>query len=324
MTFVPFLISQRESGQWEDCTWTSGVMLGNFMCGRNRYPPTRAEYESLRAASGEPRELEGDGSSIMPNLYDGMTARYGMVGIVLDSWTEVEREFVRVPGTAVAIQGMNAKLGAARITSFAGAHCILVVNDDGVLRALNPLAIEGSAPITISAATLRAYFTALPGARAMLGYEREQERRNPMLRFSLERWSIAAGTNVYEFPDGPRISTYSVPKQITTIGLPMDRVKDSTPFLTGGWRAVLVSTSAIDGEKRQKIGFVRREDLTPVPTGSAWDAAVLAALADPSFSQSPPPVVTIPDPEALLAAQGEGFIKGRDAAAAAAAAVQPR
>lgn len=162
--YIPVLVSEREPRPpWTDCTWCSGVMLANGAAGTTWYPPTRAEYEALRAASGDLI-----GGSTITDLTRGMLTRYGWAGRVVDTWTQI----CTVPiGTVLAIQGSMGAIGAHYRrwdSSFTGAHCAAVVRTgQDSWWWLDPLAPAGYPGEPIPLLTLRAYFTGLAGAEAM-------------------------------------------------------------------------------------------------------------------------------------------------------------
>lgn len=315
--FIPYLVSERESGGWEDCTWASGVMLGNAFVAANVHPATRAEYQGLRAATGylhaEPIEGEKKGGNI-DDLIVGMRNRYKVGGykvtdisVLMDNWR---------PGMSGAVQGMNGSLPvkARGGSSFTGAHCIFAVRRlDGQTVALNPLQANGTAPVPITMTELANFFKALPGAGALIGGAGQEIRRNPMNTFNLERWKIPAGHPIHEYPGGPKISSYAVADEITTIGDPMDRVADGSAYRIAGWKAIIINTAAIDNVKQRKTCYIPTVGLVAVASDPSWDARVYAMIDNPSATFDP----TI-DPAKLKAE----FNRGVDAANAKLAGIE--
>lgn len=278
MTLALKLVSEREPGSaWEDCVWCTGVMLGNVMVGENRYPATRDEYEGLRFAATGVREAEGDGSNYR-ELARGMLARYKLIVRRGSGWAAAMDQ---IPiGSWGAFQGLYSKLpGRLRITTFTGGHSMAAERKSETAWDLyDPLALNGSAPRSISTSELRAYYEGLTGGEWIAAYEREAWRA-PMIVFNVERFRVPKGTPVYENPNGVRVTVFSADAVVTSIGVPNDHSADGVDY---SWRAILVTTGALDKISRTKIAFVKRPALS-VPTAPEWDAAVAKALADPEF-----------------------------------------
>src|SRR4051812_45753611 len=107
--YRPSLVSEREPGGYEDCTWASAVMLDNAHHGWQDRPATRAEYEALRVAGGDgPAEKPGDGSNQQQaelgilRRYEWDAVRYGVPG------TQRSFEYVwdrLLPGMGASLQG---------------------------------------------------------------------------------------------------------------------------------------------------------------------------------------------------------------------------
>jgi len=317
VTFSLILVSEREpDGSWEDCVWASGVMIANVMVGENRYPATRAEYESLRYAGTGVREASGDGSNYPDELVPAMLKRYRLSVRCGVGWAEGLDEMP--VGSWGAWQGKYSKLpGRLRLTGFTGGHSFVVKRDRSTSCLLyDPLSTTGAAPSRITLDELRAYYSALPGAHWIAAYEREAWRQ-PMIVYSLERWKVPVGTAVYETPNGAIVTRYSGASEVTTIGYPNDRSADGRDY---GWRAVLVTTKALDQISGLKIAFIRRPTGDPISTSPTWDAAVKKVLFDPTFTGSQVIDATTAQIEA---AKDQGFVEGRDAAVAAGSKVQP-
>jgi hypothetical protein len=64
----------------------------------------------------------------------------------------------------------------------------------------------------------------------------------------------------------------------------MDRVDDSTPYVIGGWRAILVNSIAVDGTKAPKIAAIKTDALTAETSPGAWDDNLWKLLTDPSIT----------------------------------------
>jgi len=274
------LVSERESSAWEDCVWATGVMLANVLVGENRYPATRAEVEGLRWSATGVREAEGDGSNF-GELEDGLRIRYNLAPVRRGSgWSRLLEEWP--VGSYAGIQGRYGALPSRlRVTGFLGGHAF-VAKRISLTEALvyDPLTAPGGSPRRATLEELRRYYEDLSGGEWIAAYEREAWRI-PMIAFGLERWSVPAGAPVFENPGGLQVTKFSKAVTVTSIGVPLDRSPDGVNY---AWRAVLVVSAALDGTLRMKIGFVRRTDLTAVATPAAWDAAVLKALLDPTFT----------------------------------------
>jgi hypothetical protein len=284
------LVSEREpTGSWEDCAWATGVMLGNWMEGYNKYPANQTNYENLRYAATGVREAEGDGSNY-DEVLRGVERLYGLEPLLLHSanygWDYILRHWPIHYGGGV--QGRNGSLPSTlRYTSFTGGHSIFTVRrTDELFDAYNPLAPAGSNPRSITADQLGVYFRALPGAAVLLGGEGEKHWKDRMFKLSQERWVIKPGAAVYEAPD-PRSAVVShYPRttgyEINTLGEPLDRSNNGVDY---EWRACIIATVAFTGEKTDKIGWIRRSDLlTLKSTPSAWDETVRQVLRHPEFT----------------------------------------
>ena len=308
LLFVPKLCSEREAdGSWEDCTWAGGVMLANFLLGKSAKPSTRTEYEALRKAGTGTAEIDGKGNSI-DDLIRGMENRYGFSGTKIETWAEYETWPV---GSGFSVQGLYGKLPSRlRRTGFTGAHNVFVIkdtNDDGHVW-MDPLGISGESFRRITTAELKAFFTSLPGARMLAGRQGDPYRSTGMIKMNTQRWSAPKGEPIYEFPNGPKVTSMAEAKTVTTIGYFMDRLKDTTPFVIGGWRAILVNSVAIDGAKAPKIAAIKTGNLKAVASPPGWDAEVWKLLTDPTLTvdvPAPPPVVPV-DSAALTKAFNEG------------------
>lgn len=285
-SFVPYLVSEREVNGWEDCTWASGVMWANAARNANVSPATRAEYEGLRAATGylhaEPVAGEKKGGSI-DDLVIGIRNRYDLGGQKVTSWGSFMEQWR--PGAIAVLQGMNGKLpsGARGGSTYTGPHAIFCEwkTSTGSTIVLNPLAANGSRQVAVEVSALKTFFEALPGAAALMGFVGQEMRKNPMNTWSLERWKVNAGHPIYEYPGGPQVTSVKDTREITTIGIPMDRVKDGTPYLVGGWRTAIMSTRALDGTLARKQVYLKTSGLTKVATDPGWDDRVLATILDP-------------------------------------------
>jgi hypothetical protein len=282
VTFIPEICSEREpDSSWEDCTWATGVMLANFMLGEERIPTTRDEYESLRFDATGVREGHGDGSNY-GELETGLRRRYHFPVVRRGNGWEAALEAAPV-GSAIALQVKYGALVAhLRITGFLGTHSFLWIRDQpdsGLL--LDPLAVKGSAPRRATNAEIKAAFIAL-GWEWIAAHEREAYD-DTMFTLSLDRWKVPAGLGIFDAPNGTQVSKFSKPATVTTVGIPNGHTADG--IIHGGWRAVLVSTGALDGKLAPKVCYVKMggTGTSRIATDAAWDATVLKALSDPTF-----------------------------------------
>lgn len=295
--FEPTLVSEREAdGSWEDCTWASGVMLANSVEGADKYPGTRREYESLRVAGGEEeREGDGDGSHY-GQLEVGLAKRYELYPFVLSGAGAVQAIPV---GAAAAVQGLVLELPPRlQITGFRGAHSVFVIRRSfDVFLWFDPLRAKGAKPVLASLREVQKYFEALRGAKILAAFTGQKSWRDVMIRLDFARFKAVQDAPVYEapYPGLPRVALLSKGREVTSIGVPMDRsTADGTPFLSQSWRAITLVTGAIDGKIAQKVVFVEKEHLERVATSDAWDQALLQALVDPTFRG--PVEIPVPDP----------------------------
>jgi hypothetical protein len=174
--FIPAQCSEREAGQWEDCTWATGVMLNNAAHGANVAPSTRTEYEALRVAGGDgPAENSGNGSN-HAQLVAGISHRYhwtptriGPPGAPKPSWQTVLSHLDQ-PGDCAALQG---SMGVWSPSShwrrwdvpFHGAHDVYVQRIDAQPRLwwMNPQAPNSYAGEWIPLNEARRYYDGFTG-----------------------------------------------------------------------------------------------------------------------------------------------------------------
>ena len=290
-------VSEREAGAWLDCVPSSGVEFARAGSDDRTIPATNAEREALRAAMGLPPIHQG---ATLAQLSTGLQARYGFTQqrLVRD-WPTVAAHLGRA-GTVAVITG---KYGTLPIRyrrwdpGFTGAHAVAVYGNGGTAPWwCDPLAPKGTyrgEPIAMS--TLHAYYEGYDGAGALLADIGELSRGNMAVFYNLSRWMVPAGRSFYESPNGAKIGTFSAAMTITALGPPLDH---STDGIDTEWRACFVPTGAMTGTQAMKLVYVRKVDLTNVPTEEAWDAYALSVLLDPSAR--PPAPDTTPYSQADL------------------------
>jgi hypothetical protein len=299
--WVPPVCTERETGGFEDCTWATGVMAGNFVAQEMKHPHTRWEYEGLRVDGGEQgREGNGDGSNY-GQLATGLRKRYGIEADLVSGSDAVDMIPV---GAGAGVQGLYSALPARlRVTAFTGGHSVLAVRRSLAEFAwLDPLKPNLANAVVASLEEVRKYFRALGGAQVLLVYPHMTEWRNRMIKINFQRYKAVTDTPVHEAPSAlsPKVTKIGAGREFTSVGVPMDRSTDKTPFLASGWRAVLVSTGAVDSTLAPKIAYVQTGTLTGVGSSGDWDAALLKALGDIAFRGETTVEVPVQDP-ALVA-----------------------
>lgn len=137
--YRPPLVSEREPGGYEDCTWASAVMLNNAHHGTEDRPSTRREYQALRVAGGDgPAENPGDGSN-QEQAATGIRRRYGWapmrIGVpgVARSFDYLWQLLDR--GWGASVQGFMGAFPPGHHLrrhdpSFRGAHCVYLQRED--------------------------------------------------------------------------------------------------------------------------------------------------------------------------------------------------
>lgn len=158
-------ISEREpDGSWEDCTWDSGLEWYR-LCYDAGVPATHTEAQLLRKASGEPPT----GGSNLGNLADGIRRRYGkVIPARISGFSNLKAALTK--NKAAVIQGSMKAFGPAHRLSkwqrnFDGAHAVLLINDNGVLRWCDPEAPKGedSVPVVVTWDEVKAFVNAFAG-----------------------------------------------------------------------------------------------------------------------------------------------------------------
>jgi hypothetical protein len=281
MTYRPPQCTEREpDGSWEDCTWASGIDLGNAAYGSTKYPPTQAEYEALRKASGDSMT----GGSNLRDLMNGMMNRWGWTGGLLIRPTFSQVWSSLKPGTGMALQG---SMGPAALlhyrrwdTNFRGGHCVYVQresNDDRVFW-MNPQAPTTYAGEWMDKATLATYFNGLSGAEAMhvaIG------SRKPLPDTDTE--TNMAQINDTDTSPAPKLVDLGIGVQIYALANPPEpKVKVASggtgiysPFASGNYRAVVFSVGGV-----RQLGLVQTADCKNIrPLATDCTAAVTAEHA---------------------------------------------
>ena len=205
-----------------------------------------------------------------------------------NGWADLKAK--RAEGRAVVIQGEGNVPGTE---SFDGGHacCIgLETNSDGKWLWGDPLA-SGWQWVTESsirdwaenlssgiyfAVTKVAPKNAPSGGHAM------------SIVYRPERWSIPEGTDFYVSPGGAKIGDFSKAMTVTTLGPALD--PNDSDGIDFSYRAVLVTTSAVDGASSRKIVWIARPAGDPVDNGTAeWDDSMWALAQDTSGRWPCPP-----------------------------------
>jgi len=273
--FVPSIVSEREAGQWEDCVPCSGVMLENALRGADVHPATRAEYEGLRRDATGVAEASGDGMKLA-ELGTGLNRRYSRESRRGGGWPSL---LAATPvGTATVVQGSTSGFPARLQEQGPGiAHCVLFARDrdlSGLI--LDPLKPNGAAPERATLDELRAFHETLPGSEWLVG----TYRRIPSMAISIRRQlgDVAIDAAFYDVPGGERVGKFSRAQTVEVVGVPMDQSPDR---LNLGWRAVEVTTQAIDGRMAEKVVYLPTEAIAnlrdPLPdTSGDAEAARLA------------------------------------------------
>jgi hypothetical protein len=228
--YVPTLCSEREpDGTFEDCAWASGVTLANAAEG-DEHPPTQAEYQALRAISGD----DPVGSSSLTALKLGMDRRYGYHGIEIRGALAV----TTVPvGTAVLMFGPYGALPdhfRRWDLKYTDGHVAVGLRTSAVRWWwLDPLATRGYPGEAIPAAAIARFVGATGGAlKLTIG------GRTMQIEHKIERWTLDGG-----------------PGKITTLGAPY------LPDGTVDYKRRLAITSGLGGLNR-RLEFIARSRLT--------------------------------------------------------------
>lgn len=156
-------VSERESGIWTDCMWTSAVEFARAV-GQD-VPATLAEAHTLRAASGDM-----EGGSSQADVVRGMLKRYGWQGSVRAN-TNLNPKTYLVPGTVAVVQGSMGKFPTGSHfrrydPSFTGGHgvCVFRLDTNDRVWWCDPLApTVGYSGEWMSFADLRLFMSGSPG-----------------------------------------------------------------------------------------------------------------------------------------------------------------
>lgn len=167
--YHPAQVTERESdGSWEDCVWTTGVMIQNAAHAATVAPTSRAEYEALRVDGGDgPAEHTNDGSNYI-QLVHGMLGRYGWAPTLGTGrqWATVQA-ILAAPGTAMGIQGSLRTLSTHLRRWDPGStvsHSVFVENDGNGLWWMNPLAPASYPGEYVSWADVQHFYEGLDNA----------------------------------------------------------------------------------------------------------------------------------------------------------------
>lgn len=276
-----------DDARWEDCLWVAAVEYA-VACG-HPVVATHAEAEALRAASGD----SVTGGSNLGDLTKGMQARYGWSGP--KEWGFQAAWQALIPGTAAVATGSMGNFPAGHRLrrwdpDFASGHAVMVMRLDGSDQAWW---CDGLAPAGtyqgewVTRGELAQFMGSGTTWGVMVGAIQGRARRDNevAILYDLQRWKVPQGTPFYDAPGGDQVSTFSVGATVTTLGTPMDRTRDGTPFRNDAWRAALVSTRAIDGVTARKVVYIRTPPAAAqVPTDATWDATALKSLLDPTWT----------------------------------------
>lgn len=274
--FVPALVSEREAGAWEDCVWASGVMFANGVSGADVHPATRREYEALRFAGTGVAEGNGDGSNLR-ELSVGLEARYGITAVRRGGgWPDL---LARAPiGSYVVLQGSVAGLPRRlQVTAYRGPHCVAWARTGSLKGAwLDPLNPNGTPAVDATLDEARSFYETLPGAEWLVGTQRRITAMAIQVRPELV--DVLAETPFYDAPGGTNVGRFvELTPGIHQVGVPMDGSPDK---LNLGWRAIVVTTRAIDDRLTDKIVYVttaRLINARPDPGGAADPVAIATA-----------------------------------------------
>ena len=289
-------VTEREPGPWRDCLFAA--ILEWLRAGLNdrTIPATVAQKEALRAAVGLPDDHPG------ATLEQGIWAAERLFGPlggwrIIRDWPSLRDHLTTATGVAVVTGRMGALSSHWRRwdPGFAGGHATTLYGHAATSPTwCDPLAPKGTyhgEPMPL--ATLKAYFDGLPGA--LLADVGGLRRLVMAILFELERWSIPAGTPIFDVPDGAELFRLAEPHAMTTLGIPLDRSTDASPGRNYGWRALLLNTKALDGMTGRKVAYIRKPVAGPIATPPEWDAFVWSALGNPnSWKPAAPPPDTTP------------------------------
>lgn len=239
---------------WSNCTMVAAALAYAYE-GKKQSGPQGGDFRHNQ-----------DDMSGGTDLYDAKTAwqRYGGAVLNIQSgagWAAVER--AHGDGLAIVVQGEGNVPGAE---GFDGSHACCIgceTNSDGKWLWGDPLA-DGwqwatSSSIREWAQALNYNILFAVGNTPISGGGSE-DVANAVIQERNQIGDVAQGVDFYEAPGGARIGEMSKAfSGLKIIGVPMDASAD---HLNLGWRAVVVSTGAIDGVQANKVVYIMTEQIT--------------------------------------------------------------
>lgn len=237
---------QADDAKWEDCLWASAIEWVR-LTHDDSIPPTLAEAELLRDASGEPPT----GGSSADDVARGLRVRYGLTKATIGGFSNLWSN-LNVGVAALAVGSMGAFPAGHRLRrwypSFNGGHGVLVIRLDEQDRVwwCDPLAPDtGYNGEWAAKAELAAYVNHMPG-RHIVGPLRESIMQPlPVSDAKAYTLTVRADAQLY-LPDmTPKVKMSAAAKVLSPFGATVNGVSHRAVIVTTGGvtQLLLVQTS---------------------------------------------------------------------------------
>lgn len=277
------------AGDVDDCWVVATIHAARRSLGAQMLMPTVPEF---RAAAGNPDDPNASDGGTLTQIMEAVPKLWPQLGVRrYGSRDTADFESYLRHGWTASLAVLSSGLPLSMQHGFKGSHQVSVFYVDGAYWLMNPLQRSGDAPHRIE------FDQIIQAARQFgLGYilaalfPPASEVTSMAFVINFQRFSVKADTPFYETPGGARIGAISNDSTVTGFGVPLDRSTDASPGRNMAWRAVMVSTGAMDKTVARKVVYFRTQDLTEISTSSSWDNQLVALLSNPTLTVADPEV----------------------------------
>jgi hypothetical protein len=275
-------VTEREAGKWTDCTVASFLEILRLALPNGRsIPTTIVEVHRFRAAAG-PLPTEG---TTIPDLIPAAKTLYGLTDAMYTLTTDwaVAKEAILDPCAVAVVQGlMGAVSSLCRWDDFTGAHAVAKHDSLVWCDPLAPAGVGYTGEI-VGIGTWQAFFSGLPGARALI------------MRASGGQGMIAAGGITITSSKQARVSVVTpILKEPGGEAIANAQPGYIYPYVGNvtGYRAIVVNTPK------------------PYPDGVTRPTILYVAAAAVTIEDAPKPATSV-DTGPAVSAKWESWIAAR-------------